>query len=99
MNEEITVSVIIPVYKVAPYIGRCLKTVIAQTFDRFECILVDDASPDESIAICERMIAAYEGNIRFRILHHDKNRGSPPPGTQAPTPPRATTSSISTATI
>lgn len=75
MNEEITVSVVIPVYKVAPYIERCLRTVIAQTFDRFECILVDDASPDESIAICERMIAAYEGNIRFRIIHHERNRG------------------------
>ena len=75
MEAEITVSVIIPVYKVEPYIERCLRTVMSQTFDRFECILVDDASPDESIAICERMIAAYRGNIRFRILRHERNRG------------------------
>lgn len=54
---------------------RCLKTVMSQTYDHFECIMVDDASPDDSISICEKMIATYEGNIRFRILHHEENRG------------------------
>lgn len=75
VKEAVSISLIIPVYKVAPYVERCLKTVMSQTWDRFECILVDDASPDDSIARCERMIAAYEGNIRFRILHHEKNQG------------------------
>ena len=73
--EDLSLSIIIPVYKVAPYVERCLKTVLSQTYDRFECILVDDASPDDSIARCERMIADYQGNIRFRILHHERNRG------------------------
>lgn len=75
VKEALSISVVIPVYKVSPYVERCLKTVMSQTFDRFECILVDDASPDDSITRCERMIAAYEGNIRFRILHHAQNRG------------------------
>lgn len=74
-KQEITLSVIIPVYKVSPYVERCLKSVISQSYDHFECILVDDASPDDSIAKCERMIAGYEGNISFRILRHEKNRG------------------------
>ena len=73
--DHITLSLIIPVYRVAPYVERCLKTVMSQTYDRFECILIDDASPDDSIARCERMIADYEGNIQFRILHHEQNRG------------------------
>lgn len=73
--DSITLSLIIPVYRVAPYVERCLKTVMSQTYDHFECILVDDASPDDSIARCERMIADYRGNIRFRILHHEHNRG------------------------
>lgn len=73
--EEITISLIIPVYNVSKYIERCLKSVIKQTYNHFECILVDDASPDDSIAICERMIAVYEGPIKFRILHHEQNRG------------------------
>ena len=73
--DHITLSLIIPVYRVAPYVERCLKTVMSQTYDHFECILVDDASPDDSIARCERMIADYEGNIQFRILHHEQNQG------------------------
>lgn len=75
LQKDITISLIIPVYKVAPYIERCMKSVISQTYDHFECILVDDASPDDSIARCERMIADYEGNIQFRILRHEHNRG------------------------
>lgn len=75
-NEEIiTISLIIPVYNVSKYIERCLKSVIKQTYNHFECILVDDASPDDSIAICERMIAVYDGPITFRILHHEQNKG------------------------
>lgn len=74
-RNAITISLIIPVYNVSAYIERCLKSVIKQTYNHFECILVDDASPDDSIAKCERMIAAYEGPIQFRILHHEQNRG------------------------
>lgn len=77
MNQEerITISIIIPVYKVSRCIERCLTSVLRQKYDPLECILVDDASPDDSIAKCERLIAAYEGPIRFRILRHERNRG------------------------
>ena len=71
----ISVSVIIPVYQVSRYIDRCLKSVINQTYPCFECILVDDASPDDSMEKCGRVIAAYEGPIHFRILRHERNRG------------------------
>lgn len=74
-QKDITISLIIPVYNVSAYIERCLKSVIKQTYNHFECILVDDASPDDSIAKCERMIAAYDGPIHFRILHHEHNKG------------------------
>lgn len=74
-QKKITISIIIPVYKVSAYIERCLKSVIKQTYNHFECILVDDASPDDSIAKCEQMIADYDGPISFRILHHEQNRG------------------------
>ena len=74
-KEGVTISIIIPVYKVSPYIERCLASVFRQKYDQLECILVDDASPDDSIAKCERLIAAYEGAIRFRILRHERNRG------------------------
>ena len=70
-----TVSIIIPVYKVSNYIESCIESVINQTYKNIECILVDDASPDDSIAKCERMIADYHGPIQFSIVHHLKNRG------------------------
>lgn len=70
-----TVSIIIPVYKVSDYIEGCMRSVMNQTYEGIECILVDDASPDDSIAKCEQMIAAYEGPVRFSILHHQKNHG------------------------
>ena len=73
--RDITISIIIPVYNVSAYIERCLKSVIKQTYNHFECILVDDASPDDSIAKCEQMIADYDGPIQFRILHHEHNKG------------------------
>ena len=70
-----TISVIIPVYQVSDYVERCLRSVMQQTYSHFECILVDDATEDDSIGKCERMIAEYEGDISFRILHHQQNRG------------------------
>ena len=68
-------SIIIPIYNVEKYIEDCLESVISQTFDNFECILVDDCSPDKSIDIAEKIINRYKGNIDFIILHHDYNRG------------------------
>lgn len=71
----LSVSIIIPIYNVEQYVERCLKSVIAQTYTNLECILVDDCTPDNSIPLCEKLIANYTGPIRFRILHHDRNRG------------------------
>lgn len=70
-----TISVIIPIYNVSAYIERCIQSVMNQTFSDFECILVDDASPDDSVAKCVRTIAEYKGDIRFKIIHHEYNRG------------------------
>ncbi len=65
------VSIIIPVYNVAPYIENCLKSVMRQTYTgNMECLLVDDCGSDDSMAIAERMITAYTGAIRFKILYH-----------------------------
>ena len=47
-NSLVKISVVIPVYNVEPYLVRCLETVVAQSFDGFEIILVDDGSTDGS---------------------------------------------------
>lgn len=68
-------SVIIPVYQVSDYVERCVKSVIGQSFTDFECIIVNDATRDDSIEKCERLIDGYEGPIRFKIIHHEVTRG------------------------
>ena len=49
-------SVIIPVYNVEKYIRRCMDTVMGQTFDDYEVIVVDDESPDNSMAIVQEYV-------------------------------------------
>lgn len=70
-----TITVVIPVYNVEPYIERCIRSVLGQTLPADECIIVDDASPDDSIEICERLIGEYDGPTVFKIMHHQVNRG------------------------
>ena len=69
------VSIIIPVYNVAPYIQRCLDSVVAQTFQDIECILVDDCGTDNSVEVAQQYIDNYRGQIQFKLIHHDKNQG------------------------
>ena len=74
--QTLKLSIIIPVYNVAPYIEACLRSVMRQTYTgSMECLIVDDFGTDDSIAIAERTIASYEGPIVFQILHHERNRG------------------------
>lgn len=54
------VSVVIPVYKVEPYLHRCVDSVLAQTLPDLEIILVDDGSPDRCPAICDEYASQYE---------------------------------------
>ena len=69
------VSVVIPVYQVSAYIERCLRSVMAQSYSQLEYIIVDDATQDDSIVKCERLIHDYTGPMAFRIIHHEQNQG------------------------
>ena len=66
-----TISVIVPVYKVEPYLRRCVDSILAQTYTDFELILVDDGSPDNCGAICDEYA---EKDSRVRVIHQE-NRG------------------------
>jgi len=70
-----TVSIIIPVYNVEPYIVRCLDSISNQTYKNIECLLVDDCGKDNSMSLVEKHINSYQGDIRFIVLHHSKNQG------------------------
>ena len=59
-------SVIVPVYNVAPYLGECLDSVLAQTFTDWECLCIDDGSKDGSDLILD---AYARRDPRFRVTH------------------------------
>lgn len=72
------ISVIIPVYKVEKYIRRCLESIIGQENSGYtiECLIIDDASPDNSLIIVKETIANYHGStITFMIIKHEVNKG------------------------
>ena len=69
MNMKI--SVIIPVYNVAPYLRRCLDSVLNQKYTDIELILIDDGSTDESGAICDE----YKMRDKRIIVMHKSNGG------------------------
>lgn len=62
------VSIIVPVYKVEPYIKECLDSILEQTYKDFELILVDDGSPDQCPAICDAYALADD---RIRVIHKE----------------------------
>lgn len=77
MNQEIRVSIIIPVYKVEPYIVRCVESVLHQTYRNIEVILVDDYTPDQSMELAKKIIrqSPLSQDFMFVFLSHDQNRG------------------------
>lgn len=62
------ISVIIPIYNAAPYLERCLSSILSQSYLHFECILIDDGSSDGSSEICQRFAAS---NTRFRYFRKE----------------------------
>lgn len=68
---DIKISVIVPVYNVERYLERCVKSILEQSLKDIEIILVDDGSPDNCPAICDRYESQYE-NIK---VIHKENQG------------------------
>ena len=65
------ISIIIPVYKVEQYLGKCVDSVLNQTYKELEIILVDDGSPDHCPEICEE----YAGKDSRIVVIHKQNGG------------------------
>lgn len=70
-NNDPLISVIVPVYKVEKYINKCISSIINQTYQNIEIILVDDGSPDQCGRICDEWA---EKDDRIRVIHQE-NKG------------------------
>ena len=71
------VSIIIPVYKVEPYIIKCIDSVLHQNYRFLEIILVDDKTPDNSMQMAIDYIeqSKLHHDLHFKYVKHDCNRG------------------------
>ena len=66
------VSICVPVYNVEKYIARCLESILSQSYENIEVIVVNDCTPDKSMDI----VKSYaEKDQRIRIINHGTNRG------------------------
>ncbi len=64
------VSVVMPVYNVAAFVKDAIKSVLAQSFDNFELLIINDCSTDNSRALCQQF-----SDLRVRIIDHEQNKG------------------------
>lgn len=69
--EQDLISIIVPVYKVEPYLNRCIQSIVNQTYKNLEIILVDDESPDNCPVMCDTWA---QRDTRIKVIHK-KNGG------------------------
>lgn len=70
--NKVSVSVIMPVHNYGAYIGDALRSVAAQTLHDLECIVMDDASTDNTAAVVGSFV---QNDPRFRLIRSDRNQG------------------------
>ena len=67
------ISVIVPVYNSEKYLEQCIESILNQTFEEFECLLVDDCSTDTSLEICNIF---KNKDSRIEVYHKERNEGT-----------------------
>lgn len=71
-NQRSLISIIIPIYNAEKYLKKCLDSILANQYNEWECILVDDGSKDASLSICNQYA---EKDSRFKV-YHQENAGA-----------------------
>jgi len=72
------VSVVIPMFNAEKFLGACLESILNQTFQNFEVIVVDDCSTDSSCAIVESYAEKFGGRLKLARMEKNSGNGGPP---------------------
>lgn len=72
------ISVIVPMYNVEKYVGECLDSLLAQTFQDFEVIAIDDCSTDNSILVVESYAGKFNGRLKITKMKRNTGGGGIP---------------------
>ena len=71
MKNSPLVTVIVPIFNAELYLGKCIESILGQTYKKLEIVLIDDGSKDQSLLVCKK----YAKNEPRIIVIHQKNRG------------------------
>ena len=71
MEKNVLVSIIIAAYNSEKYIANCIESVLNQTYERFELIIIDDGSTDNTRTICEKY---KEKDCRIIYIYQELNK-------------------------
>ncbi len=66
--ENVKISIIVPIYKVERYLDRCVQSLIHQTLQEIEIILIDDESPDNCGKMCDKYV---KQDKRIKVIHKE----------------------------
>ena len=67
-ESKALISIIVPIYNVENYLRQCLDSIVSQTYQNFECLLINDGSPDNSADICREYV---EKDSRFKYFEKE----------------------------
>lgn len=67
-ESKTLISIIIPIYNVENYLRQCLDSIVSQTYQNFECLLINDGSPDNSADICKEYVGK---DSRFKYFEKE----------------------------
>ncbi len=70
-KKEPLISIVLPVYNVEKYVEKCIRSILAQSYKRFELIIVNDSSTDNSLEICRK----FNDNNVIILNNGSKNKG------------------------
>src|ERR1035437_865583 len=74
--DQPKVSVLVPIYNVAPFIERCVESLFRQTFESIQFIFVNDSTPDNSMDILHHVLEKYPNRQeQVLIINHEENNG------------------------